>query len=75
MKVVVFLPLPQNLWVKSKSNCSEAPVTLFKVVHNGLIREWVYNSSENQTVVGNFLFSAVRRRCFDGGNLDGGIKL
>jgi hypothetical protein len=69
------MPLPQNLWVKSKSNRSEAPVTLFKVVHNGLIREWVYNSSENQTVVGNFLFSAVRRLCFDGGNLDGGNKL
>jgi hypothetical protein len=31
-------------------------VNLLKVVHNRPIREWVGNSSEKRTVVGNFLF-------------------
>jgi hypothetical protein len=71
------MPLPQNLWVKPKANSSGAPAILLKVVHDGLIREWVYNSSENQTVVDNFLFSvvfAVSRLRFDGVNLVCGIK-
>jgi len=34
-------------------------VILLKVVHNRPFREWVCNSSEKRTVVGNFLFHAI----------------
>ena len=59
---------------KPKVSGSEVPVILLKVVHNGLIREWVCNSSENQTVVGNFLFSAVSWLRFGGEGVIAGIK-